>query len=124
LRRGLRSVNASFHHGPAAIQRKRQQMDFASRFTVSIERSGICRRFAGVVAGTLAAVATLATAPAQGGELAKDLLEAIHAPTTPPVKWARDVNGRRFVQALLLSDSADPDMTDLRAFVCKPAAQC
>src|SRR6266566_4882646 len=89
-------------------------MDFASRFTVSIERSGICRRFARVVAGTLA---TVATAPAQGGELAKDLLEAIHAPTTPAVKWARDVNGRRFVQALLLSDSADPDMTDLRAFV-------
>src|SRR6266853_2898184 len=99
------------------IQLKRQQMDFATRFTVSIERSGICRRFARVVAGTLAAVAALATAPAQGGELDKDLLDAIHAPKTPGVRWAHEVNGRRFVQALVLRDSADPDLTDLRAFV-------
>src|SRR3989442_324395 len=93
------------------------QMDFPTRFIVSIDRYGIYRRFARVVAGALVAVTALATAPAQGGELAKDLLEAIHAPTTPALKWTRDVNGRRFVQALVLSDSDDPELTDLRAFV-------
>jgi len=92
-------------------------MDFPTRFIVSIDRYGIYRRFARVAAGALVAVTALATAPAQGGELAKDLLEAIHAPTTPALKWTRDVNGRRFVQALVLSDSDDPELTDLRAFV-------
>src|ERR1700756_2930828 len=96
---------------------REQTMDFRTRIPSSIERSAIPGRLIRVAAGALAVAATLAGAPAQGGELAKDLLDTIHAPKTPGVKWAHEVNGRRFVQALVLSDSTDPDLTDLRAFV-------
>src|SRR5689334_17464261 len=80
---------------------ERHEMDFRTRISISM----------------LAAAAALAGAPAQGGELAKELLGIHNAPTTPRVKWAHEVSGRRFVQALVLSNSTDPDLTDLRSFV-------
>src|SRR6267143_7322399 len=99
--------------------RKSWTMDLLTRFTVLIERSRIRRNFVRLVAGALTTVAALAAAPAQGRdhEVARDLDDAVNAPTTPSVHWARDVSGKRFVQALVLSNAADHDMADLRAFV-------
>jgi serine protease AprX len=91
-------------------------MDLVARLTVSIERIGFRHR-SRIAACALAAASALAAAPAQAGELAKELVDVIKAPKAPAVKWAHEVSGRRFVQALVLSDSPDPNMTDLRAFV-------
>lgn len=41
----------------------------------------------------------------------------IDAPTTPTLNWAKDVDGIRYVKALIVSDSADPEPTSLRADV-------
>src|SRR3989442_1305965 len=97
----------------------RSAIDFLTRFTVLLERSRARRRFVRVVAGVLASVAALVALPAQGREheVAGDLDDAVNAQTTPSVHWARDVNGKRHVQVLVLSNAADPDMADLRAFV-------
>ncbi|HEY2970035.1 MAG TPA: hypothetical protein VGK75_16900, partial [Casimicrobiaceae bacterium] len=49
-------------------------------------------------------------------KVARDLQAGIALGTTPAVKWARDIKGVRYVQVILVSNSADPEMTDLRAF--------
>src|SRR5437870_11690704 len=99
----------------------RSAIDFLTRFTVLLERSRARRRFVRLVAGVLASVAALVALPAQGRdhEVAGDLDDAVNAQTTPSVHWARDVNGKRHVQVLVLSNTADPDMADLRAFVLR-----
>jgi hypothetical protein len=93
--------------------------DSLTRFTVLIERSRVRRNFVRLVAGALTTVAALAAAPAQGRdhEVARDLDDAVNAPTTPSVHWAHDANGTRLLQVLVLSKAADHDMAELRAFV-------
>src|SRR6266404_7307569 len=93
--------------------------DSLTRFTVLIERSCVRRNFVRLVAGALTTVAALAAAPAQGRdhEVARDLDDAVNAPTTPSVHWAHDVSGTRLLQVLVLSKAADHDMAELRAFV-------
>ena len=100
-------------------------MKVPTQVSASIEGSAIRRRFVGVLAGALAGVAVLVAAPAQGGEVARELGgevarelgEVVHGPAIPHIRWARDVTGTLFVQALVLSDSADSSLTDLRAFI-------
>ena len=41
----------------------------------------------------------------------------IAAPTTPKLSWAKDIAGLRFVKALVVSSSTDPDLTALRGDV-------
>ena len=50
-------------------------------------------------------------------KVAQDLRNVIAAPTTPKVNWVKDVSGVRYVKALIVSDSADPDLVSLRAAV-------
>lgn len=52
-----------------------------------------------------------------GSKIAADLQQAIDAPTTPKLNWAKDVSGVRHVKALVISDSSDPDLAALRAQV-------
>jgi hypothetical protein len=52
-------------------------------------------------------------------KVARDLQAGIALGTTPAVNWARDIKGVRYVQVILVSNSADPEMTDLRAFVVR-----
>ncbi|MBV8209587.1 MAG: S8 family serine peptidase [Burkholderiaceae bacterium] len=94
-------------------------MDLLTRFTVLVERSRIHRRLICLVAGVLASAAALVAAPAHARdhEVARDLQDAVDAPTTPSVGWARDLNGHRMVQVLVVSNSTDPAMTALRAFI-------
>ena len=52
-------------------------------------------------------------------KVARDLQVGVAMGNTPAVKWARDVKGARHVQVIVVSNAADPEMTDLRAFVLK-----
>ncbi|HEX4598830.1 MAG TPA: S8 family serine peptidase, partial [Burkholderiaceae bacterium] len=113
------------HGRDSSVRRTPARIDALSRFTALIERRRIRRQFSlGLIrlaAGALASMAALVASPAQGRdhEVARDLQQAIDAPMTPSVGWARDVNGRRHMQALILSSAADPEMADLRAFVVR-----
>src|SRR3989442_4959279 len=63
-----------------------------------------------------------AAAPAQANaqsKVARDLQVGIALGTTPAVNWARDIRGARYVQVIIVSNSADPEMTDLRAFIVR-----
>ena len=52
-------------------------------------------------------------------KVARDLQAGIAVGNTPAVNWARDIHGARYVQVIVVSNSADPEMTDLRAFVLR-----
>ena len=58
-----------------------------------------------------------AAAPAPESKIAADLQAAISARTTPQSSWVKDVDGTRYVKALIISDSHDPELTQLRAAV-------
>jgi subtilisin family serine protease len=98
-----------------------------TEFIVLIER----RRLRDVLAWALAALTLLAAlfgtqvAHAQPpstdrhGKLARELATELGNPATPRVRWARDVGGIRHVQAIVVSSSSDPEMSDLRNFVLR-----
>ena len=94
-------------------------MNPLSQFTVLIERRALKAFFKRLVAAT-AALAMLGGQPAFAApvvkpkKVAKDLQAALDAPTTPNAKWAKDVNGARQVQVVIMSNSVDKEMTDLR----------
>src|SRR5207247_9376251 len=71
----------------------------------------------GVVVSPVQAAAPV-NANAQS-KVARDLQVGIALGTTPAVNWARDIHGARYVQVIVVSNSADPEMTDLRAFVVR-----
>jgi len=50
-------------------------------------------------------------------KVAADLRDAISASITPRSSWTRDVAGTRYVKALVVSNSSDSDLTELRAQV-------
>ncbi|MBW8832056.1 MAG: S8 family peptidase [Burkholderiales bacterium] len=61
-----------------------------------------------------------AQAQAQGNasnKVASDLREAMHSTAAPKHHWAKDLAGGRYVRALIVSSSADPELTDLRSHV-------
>ena len=50
-------------------------------------------------------------------KVARDLDDELSTVATPKAKWARDVNGVRHVQVVIVSNDVDPQMTNLRAQV-------
>jgi hypothetical protein len=70
-----------------------------------------------VLASGLCCPALAQTGTAPSSKIAADLQQVVSAPTTPKISWARDVNGRRYVKALVVANSADPDLVALRADV-------
>jgi hypothetical protein len=52
-------------------------------------------------------------------KVARDLQAGIALGHTPAVNWARDIHGARYVQVIVVSNSADPELTALRAFVLR-----
>ena len=50
-------------------------------------------------------------------KVARDLDDEVAAPAASKPKWARDVNGVRHIQAIIVSNDSDPEMTNLRAQV-------
>ena len=61
--------------------------------------------------------ASAASANGQARKVARDLQAALDAPTTTSAMWARDVNGQRQVQVVIISSSIDKEMT------CAPASR-
>ena len=106
-------------------------MSLVSKFIVLIERRRLGRR----LTAALTALSMLATgfvpASAHAGQsgfdkatkLARDLDDEAANSGAPNVKWARDVNGVRQVQAVVVSNSTDPALTDLRAWVLGTGAR-
>jgi serine protease AprX len=95
-------------------------MKTLTEFTVLIERRALKALFKRLVAAT-AALAMLGGQPAfaapgtgQAKKIAKDLQAALDATTTPTAKWAKDINGTRHVQVVIMSGSTDTAMTNLR----------
>ena len=92
---------------------------FTARHAVPIDAC-LPRRFAVALAGGLLIAALSWARPAGADTLAQDKVAAdlkgvIAARTTPVVSWAKDVAGVRLVKVLVISNSPDPDLTDLRA---------
>ena len=87
-------------------------------FTVLIERR-VVQALGRLLLTTTALV--LATFPAQAqsseGKVAADLMAIVALQKTPRLDWVRDVGGRRHVKALVISNSRDSDLSDLRAAV-------
>jgi serine protease AprX len=96
-------------------------MTTPNRFTVLIERLVLPSRRtlfkAGAVlllAASLPITATAAQVKAKRDKVARDLSNAVSAPTTPKVRWAKDVNRVRQVQVIIAAKTAEVDMTTLR----------
>ena len=95
-------------------------MNLLTPFIVLIERRPLKRLFGRLIA-VATAFALVGAPPAfaapgngQAKKIARDLQAALDAVTTPNVKWAREVNGARHLQVVIVSNSADGDMTSLR----------
>lgn len=92
-------------------------------FIVLIERRTAClarvaRRVLAVLAMAVCAIPLGAHAqlPASN-KVASDLAAVVAAASTPSVSWARDVGGVRYVKALIVSSSGDPNLVALRSAV-------
>ena len=101
-------------------------MNLLTSFIVLIERRLGGRRLLACLAALLIAVgplfgARLATAqpPAavKAHKIARDLHEGANTARMPKAKWLRNINGVRHVQAVVVTNGADPDMSALRSFV-------
>lgn len=55
--------------------------------------------------------------PAVASKIAADLQEILRSPATPKRSWTEELAGRRYVKALIVSSSTDPDLAELRANV-------
>ena len=95
-------------------------MKYLTKFTVLIERRAL-RQMLALLTAFAVAFGLLApqrgwAAPGNGQakKIAKDLQAALDAPSTPSAKWAKDINGTRQVQVVIMSTSTDKQMTDLR----------
>ncbi len=99
-------------------------MRLVTPFIVLIERRRLRSALAMSLALLIAGIG-LKTAHAQPGagerhsKVARDLDAEIGETRQPKAKWARDVNGVRHVQAIIVSNSPDPEMTELRAQVLR-----
>ena len=100
-------------------------MNAISRFIVLIERRRLGRAIVATATSIALLLSGLALPAAQAqslgghkaGKVARDLDDEARQPGAPKARWARDVNGVRHIQAIVVTNSADPQMADLRAFV-------
>jgi len=104
------------------IERRLQRA--TQHFTALIERRRLPR--AAVAAATAVAVVLSGFAPAASdaappahkpGKVARDLEAEVTRAGPPKARWARDINGVRHIQAVVVSNSADPEMASLRSMV-------
>src|SRR5690242_13876655 len=91
-----------------------------TRFSLLIEPQRV-RALLGTTTAMCALLGLLggnaAHAQALSPKIAPDLAGVVNAATTPSLSWAKDVDGVRYVKALVVSDSADPNLANLRAAV-------
>lgn len=84
-----------------------------------IERRRLLKTLAGMLAtaSLLAASLGLQSTTAQttlAPKIAGDRASAIAAATTPSVSFAKDISGERMVKVLIVSNSTDPGLVNLR----------
>ena len=97
----------------------------STKFIVLIERRALKQAFTLFMLLALALALVLSTgqrasaAPGKVKEkkVARDLQAALDSPTAPTAKWARDINGQRHVQVVIMSSSIDGEMTNLRTSI-------
>jgi hypothetical protein len=114
------------------IERRARQTNLLSNFTVLIERRALKECFKRLVAATAAlamlggqpAFAASGTGNSQARKIAKDLQAALDAPTTPNARWAKDVNGTRHVQVVIMGSGNDREMTTCATTSRAAAARC
>jgi len=82
-------------------------------FIVIIERSARQALLSAALLGT----ALSASAQTNSTKIARDLQPVLTAGTTPVINWARDINGRRYVKVLIVSNSDDAELAALRSAV-------
>jgi len=95
-------------------------MKVLTRYIVLIESRVRAAFWALVAMSLLAMLCGPLAAQAQGNasnKVASDLREAMHSIAAPKHHWAKDLAGGRYVRALIVSSSADPELTDLRSHV-------
>ena len=92
-----------------------------SWFTVLIERSALRRRKAvsliAIFVFGAAGWSHGAHAKSEDEKISKDLRSTLDSPVTPKGRHVRDVGGTRHVQVIVIANSADAELADLRAFV-------
>ena len=94
-------------------------MGFLTSFIVLIERR-LLRPMALLLLSSLVLITGLGVQAGSAGKpkkLAKDLEVAVASPTAPGQTWVRTAGGIRIIDAVIVSNDADPLMTSLRAEV-------
>ena len=104
-------------------------MNAHTAFTVLIERRALKKALAlltsiAMLFGMLAprhAFATPGNGNAHGHakKVARDLESALDVTQAHSAKWSREINGQRHVQVVIVSNSSDAEMTDLRSDIAK-----
>ena len=100
-------------------------MNLLIPFIILIERRRLPRAIVAAVTSVAMLFSgfgsTVAHAAPAGGQsqdkIARDLDDEVAQTGAPKARWARDVNGVRHVQAIVVSNSTDSEMTDLRTLV-------
>ena len=92
------------------------------QFTVLIERRRLLKAMSAALASSSLLAASLGplsahARPGRSPRVAADLGAVIDAPTTPKLSFCKDVKGLRYVKALLVANSIDPNLSALRAAV-------
>ncbi|HUD24893.1 MAG TPA: hypothetical protein VMQ45_04360, partial [Burkholderiaceae bacterium] len=98
-----------------------------SAFIVLLERRATPLRLAGALAAAIVSFALLFGASARAqpssdpGEkkLAHELRDIVRTGATPAARWVHDVAGVRHIQAVIVTDGVDPQMSALRAQVLR-----
>ena len=100
-------------------------MNIVSRFVVLIESRRVHKASVAVITAIsmlLPAFGLTAAHAAPGGhhkrdKVARDLDDEQRRIGAPKARWARDVGGVRHVQAIVVSDDTDPQMSGLRKYI-------
>jgi hypothetical protein len=78
---------------------------------------GVVAKLVAMIVGSIvfaASGSTPAYSQAPQSKIAPDLQAVIAAAKVPKVSWAKNVDGKLHVKALVVSGSADPDLVELR----------
>ena len=95
-------------------------MNGLTKFTVLIERRALRKALTlltsiAMVFGVLTPRYAFAVpGNGQARKVARDLQAALDASITPNATWAKDINGVRHVQVVIMSSSSDTQMSTLR----------
>ncbi|MBL0124364.1 MAG: hypothetical protein IPP88_17105 [Betaproteobacteria bacterium] len=120
----MSSLDRSFHSSHAI---RHSLIPGVMPRAANVERWRLCKALAVLMASMALFVAgpglkVVHAKPLAGhthAKIAHDLDGEINETRAPKAKWARDVNGVRHVQVVIVSDPPDAEMTELRAQVLR-----